>query len=551
MERYDDMVRAVVPSEFAPTFHHIGIAVRDVAASRHFFCGTLGMQVDSEVVDDPHQRVRLQMLRSGFTLVELVQPLPVAAEEEGATAANAANPVDRILRERDESMYHFCLEVNNLDGMLRQLVGHGSSSSHEGGGGGKCTLVSPPAPAPLFGMRKVAFVFVHDTNNLVEFLERSIADPDHHRAGVVPAAEAPVVLVSVPPPPPAAAGKIVVSSTFTADPIADVLSFWSQKLHVEDSTAPHDVVLTDFNSVFQQLLQPASEFCLNTTGTGMNVVAFRFDDFLTHQQQPVVEGHHHHHLFPSSSSSLAASLTQATEDFCNAMEAYFKSMGQDTPLFVIECKPSPSVLTHHKTNKIVGVASAKVQACMEELGKEGHKAFYLSWADVDEAYPLGEATPYYSAASDTMASLPYTDEYFCAVGTALMRRYWAEVNRDTFKAFVMDCDNTLWEGVVSEQSPASLSVKGSFVDLQTILKHQRQKGRLICLASMNDEKDVLATFDLRSLPSKSQDPFIVNPQNTLYFVTLIRTRTPLTLTLPPPPPPLNLPHTPPPNPKPP
>jgi catechol 2,3-dioxygenase-like lactoylglutathione lyase family enzyme len=485
MERYDDMVRAVVPSEFAPAFHHIGIAVRDVAASRHFFCGTLGMQVDSEVVDDPHQRVRLQMLRSGATLVELVQPLPAAAAE-GATAA--ANPVDRILRDRDESMYHFCLEVNDLEGMLRQLVGPGVVG-HESGGG-KCTLVSPPAPAPLFGMRKVAFVFVHDTNNLVEFLERSIADPDD-RAGVVRGAEPAVVVVSAPTPPPAAAGKLVVSSTFTADPIADVLSFWSQKLHVDESSAPHDVVLTDFNSVFQQLLQPASEFCLNNTGTGMNVVAFRFDDFLTTTTTTT------HQL---SSSSLAASLTQATEDFCNALEAYFQSTGQDTPLFVIECKPSPSVLTHHRTNKIVGVASTTVQTRIEALGKEGHKAFYLSWADVDDAYPLGDGTPYYSAASDKMASLPYTDEYFCAVGTALMRRYWAELNRDTFKAFVVDCDNTLWEGVVSEQTPASLSMTGSFLDLQTILKQQRQKGRLVCLASMNDEKDVLATFEQRSHP---------------------------------------------------
>jgi FkbH-like protein len=453
--------------EFAPAFHHIGIAVRDIPASRSFFCGALGMEVDSDVVVDPNQRVRLQMLRSGASLVELVQPLTAAdvLPEAGGAHAQLPSPIEKILKERDESMYHFCLEVDNLEDMLRKLVSEG-----------KCTIVSQPTPAPLFGMRKVAFVFVHETNNLVEFLERGVYDEL-----TVPVAAAPVVAQ-----PKAVAGKIVVSSTFTADPIADILSFWSETLHIEDSTVPHEVVVADFNSVFQQLLQPASDFAQNT-GKGMNVVVFRFDDFLSTGDTAA-----------ASPSNVAEALARATEDFCNALEAYFKSMGQDIPLFVVECKPSPAVMMHHKTSKIVNAAATKVQALMEDLGKEGHKAFYLPWAGTDEMYPLPETTPYYSAASDKMASLPYTDEYFCAVGTALMRCFWTEQNRESFKAFVMDCDNTLWEGVVSEESPASLAIKGSFVDIQTILKQHRQKGRLVCLASMNDEKDVMATFDQRA-----------------------------------------------------
>ena len=75
---------------------------------------------------------------------------------------------------------------------------------------------------------------------------------------------------------------VVVASTFTADPIGEVIAFWSRELGqaIELRLAP-------YNQVFQQLLDPASEAAVNTGG--MNVFAIRVEDWGLTPDRPVEE----------------------------------------------------------------------------------------------------------------------------------------------------------------------------------------------------------------------------------------------------------------------
>lgn len=77
------------------------------------------------------------------------------------------------------------------------------------------------------------------------------------------------------PAPPA----VAIAATFTAEPLRDVLAFWSAELET-----PLDVVFAPYNQVFQQLLDSAS--MLARAGHVANVLLLRLEDWLPVPRPP-------------------------------------------------------------------------------------------------------------------------------------------------------------------------------------------------------------------------------------------------------------------------
>ncbi|WP_392535306.1 amino acid adenylation domain-containing protein [Nostoc sp. C117] len=66
--------------------------------------------------------------------------------------------------------------------------------------------------------------------------------------------------------------KIVITATFTSEPIEDSLSYWFQEIEV-----PYSIEFAPYNQIFQELLNPAS--LLSNNQNGVNVVLVRFEDW--------------------------------------------------------------------------------------------------------------------------------------------------------------------------------------------------------------------------------------------------------------------------------
>ena len=71
------------------------------------------------------------------------------------------------------------------------------------------------------------------------------------------------------------------------------------------------------------------------------------------------------------------------------------------------------------------------------------------------------------------------------------------------KVFVLDCDNTLWGGVVGELGISGIilgsdGIGQAFSDFQSSIKRCYQNGILLTIASKNNEKDVLDVFENHS-----------------------------------------------------
>ena len=127
------------------TFHHIGIACREIGKTVEFYLSQGYTAAD--VVDDPLQHVRVCFLdKPGAPRLELLEPL----DEE--------NPVSRTLASVGVTPYHICYEVQDIEEAVASLRRQ------------RFLLVNGPVPACALDNRRVAFLFQKNTG-LIELVE--------------------------------------------------------------------------------------------------------------------------------------------------------------------------------------------------------------------------------------------------------------------------------------------------------------------------------------------------------------------------------------------
>lgn len=125
--------------------NHVAVAVSDVDAALIFWQDALGIQLN-RVEEVPSQSSTVAFLPIGDSEVELVKP------------TTADSGVAKFLADRGGGIHHLCFEVDDIEGMLRQLKEKGVRLIDE-------------QPKVLPG-RKMAFVHPKSTGGvLVELYE--------------------------------------------------------------------------------------------------------------------------------------------------------------------------------------------------------------------------------------------------------------------------------------------------------------------------------------------------------------------------------------------
>lgn len=129
------------------SFHHVGIAVRDLKSAVQNLKSLFNYEVASGPFDDPIQRVSVCFLSRGpgDTVLEVVAPL------------GPNSPIDRTLQKGGGS-YHVCYEVPDLRRAIEDLRGKGAF------------LLSDPVPAVAFERREIAWLMTR-AKLLVELVQ--------------------------------------------------------------------------------------------------------------------------------------------------------------------------------------------------------------------------------------------------------------------------------------------------------------------------------------------------------------------------------------------
>ena len=249
--------------------------------------------------------------------------------------------------------------------------------------------------------------------------------------------------------------KIVITATFTSEPVEDSLSYWLKAMGFPDS-----IEFAQYNQVFQELLNPAS--LLATNQNGVNVVLVRFEDW---------EG---------SKNNTELTLEQTLRDFGHALKTAIKR--SPIPYLVCICPPSPTTDTalHERMQELLAANVGNIPS-----------TYLIKSQDLTDIYPVEN---YYDPYGEELGHIPYTPAFFAALGTMLARKVLA-LKSSPYKVIALDCDYTLWNGVCGEDGVKGVKIDAPFRALQEFIIRQQATGKLICLCSKNQPEDVFAVFE--------------------------------------------------------
>ena len=116
---------------------------------------------------------------------------------------------------------------------------------------------------------------------------------------------------------------------------------------------------------------------------------------------------------------------------------------------------------------------------------------FLDHRQIEELYPSPD---YEAPGGGHLGHIPYTEAYYTALGTALVRRAHA-IARPPYKVIALDCDDTLWKGLCGEDGPGGIALDPPRRELQQFMLEQRQAGVLLTIASKNNDPDVVEAFE--------------------------------------------------------
>ncbi len=248
---------------------------------------------------------------------------------------------------------------------------------------------------------------------------------------------------------------IAIAASFTAEPIEPFLQFWARRLKM-----PLETAYAPYNQIVQTLLDPGSVFSSNRRG--VNVILLRTSDLA----QMRTDGS----LIAEAAIANAGQLADAVRSALPRLTV---------PLLFVLCPQEENA------------PAAKAEAALRSALAAQPGLHFLPYSEWLALYPV---TQMHDARAAEIARIPYTEEMFAALATAVVRRAHT-LSMPPYKVVAVDLDNTLWRGICGEDGPGGVVLDPPRRHLQEFLLRQREAGMLLAIASKNNFSDVLETFN--------------------------------------------------------
>jgi FkbH-like protein len=256
---------------------------------------------------------------------------------------------------------------------------------------------------------------------------------------------------------------VAIAATFTTDPLISLL-----RLILDEAGLDLHVLLAPYNQVFQELLTSTS--LLATNADGVDVVLLRVEDFVREV---------------ATDEEARAIITQTTTELAGALTGHIEHAKVPTVLAVMP----PST-------RVASPLISEILAANAALVKHARSLPLITLISSDEL-GLESGEEGYDSLGDEIAHMPFSEEHYAAIALGIARKVHA-LRVPAHKVLVLDCDQTLWRGVVGEDGVNGLTVSPGLARVQEFAVKIQADGALVCLVSKNAERDVLDVFERRS-----------------------------------------------------
>ncbi len=274
--------------------------------------------------------------------------------------------------------------------------------------------------------------------------------------------------------------RVGIAGSFTVEPIVPYLG---DELLKRGFSEP-GIVVAPYNQVFQTCLDPFSAF---GGDVDFIIILARIEDLFPSELIEYVNGENE-------------ALARALEKIGELARAVNVSRSKVKESIILSIPPYPDSLMTDLRNLRVS-----------RLAATFHRRFTSEWVQVMGAidglyfFDFDSLERHFGAgqAHDTrkwyLYKQPYSEEFCYLIGQDLARILSATKGVGK-KCIVVDCDNTLWGGIVGEDGIEGIELGSDFpgnayLDFQKQLIELHRQGLLLAIVSKNNEADVWEIFD--------------------------------------------------------
>jgi FkbH-like protein len=256
--------------------------------------------------------------------------------------------------------------------------------------------------------------------------------------------------------------NIVIAATFTTDPLSPVLQFL-----LREAELPLEVELSPYNQIFQELLSSTSQLATNADGVG--VILVRVEDFVRDTW---------------NIDNAACAINRTVLELEKALTHHSQRSKSPTIFAVLAATPrAPKELLSE-----IEAANATLVECARSLPG------VIAISHDNPQFLLSDC---YDRVGDELAHIPYKDEGYASMAIAIARKVHT-LRVPPHKVLALDCDGTLWRGIVGEDGADGIKISKAHARIQQFAVELQKQGTLVCIVSKNTERDVLEVFDKRS-----------------------------------------------------
>ncbi|MFC1749131.1 HAD-IIIC family phosphatase [Pseudomonadota bacterium] len=253
---------------------------------------------------------------------------------------------------------------------------------------------------------------------------------------------------------------LLIASTFTVTPIISTTKTWCKGIGI-----PYSVEACEYNQIEQELLLPDSKFSKNKNG--LNLILVRVEDLMLNGDDGMAR----------------------VNSILDAIKAYTK-MSRPT-LMISNLSP---------------VISSFFLGRKDDVEK-----LRIYWDNSLKKYPTIQIFDSNSVIADigilscrdseseVIARAPFSQHAYQYMGVSIARHI-NKIHTPSKKVIALDCDNTLWGGVIGEEGIDGISLGDdhpgrSFKLFQQQLLKLKERGILLVIVSKNEENDVWQVMD--------------------------------------------------------
>lgn len=277
--------------------------------------------------------------------------------------------------------------------------------------------------------------------------------------------------------------RIGFAASFTVDPLLG----YTGALLLEGGRSNPLLLNANYNQLVRVCIDPKEEFGENKLE--MIVLAWRIED-IANPDNP-------------------EHATEAVGYFLNAV-ASLRNNFSGTIVLTMPPRPRPSVQPFEAFSRPSSLEKVwlEASAAVAELTVDLPNVFALDMEKIIAR--LGEAASLDSR-NEMLYRQPYTELFYVEVAREIVRLY--EAGRgEPKKCVAVDCDNTLWGGIVGEDGVAGVELSDDypgrpFLQFQKQLRALRKSGVFIALCTKNNPEDIQEIFAAHSEMALSLDDF--------------------------------------------